>query len=367
MGSIDKHNYEAWLLDYHEGNLTAEQQAELLLFLESHPELKPLSENPVSIRLSADEKDSFPNRADLWRHKVTADNIDHFLIARLEGDLSPAEERMVAEFLASHPRYRENERLIGLVRMEPGNEVFPGKQLLTHPISVGERGRKKAYFIYAAAASVIVLLGAYYLFTGNRAMQNELASTETATESAKPVGQVPARDTSIADTGPGNISEGPEAAYPAGVPVRTMEPVEIPVTETSDPESGHKADTPDAGSQPEEPVAPSMESQLIREMLAEEFDNDPDKLDEEQFEAMLDRIIASGTDSIPESALPQPAINDQPDVVPEKAPTPLLDALAWSASRVSKQVALRKNYNQDGELVAYRFEAGPLKFGRKSK
>ena len=37
---INLHNYEAVFLDYYEGNLSAEDVSELLLFLENHPELK---------------------------------------------------------------------------------------------------------------------------------------------------------------------------------------------------------------------------------------------------------------------------------------------------------------------------------------
>ena len=40
MNRINLSNYEAWLLDYAEGNLSAEDTAELLLFMEQHHELQ---------------------------------------------------------------------------------------------------------------------------------------------------------------------------------------------------------------------------------------------------------------------------------------------------------------------------------------
>ncbi len=40
MSLITKNNYEAFLLDYIEGNLSPEMRAELMLFFENHPELK---------------------------------------------------------------------------------------------------------------------------------------------------------------------------------------------------------------------------------------------------------------------------------------------------------------------------------------
>ena len=39
MSQINIHNYEAYLLDFSEGNLTDELQMELELFLIQHPEL----------------------------------------------------------------------------------------------------------------------------------------------------------------------------------------------------------------------------------------------------------------------------------------------------------------------------------------
>ena len=40
MSNINRNNYEAFLLDYVEQNLTAELVAELMLFLEQNPDLK---------------------------------------------------------------------------------------------------------------------------------------------------------------------------------------------------------------------------------------------------------------------------------------------------------------------------------------
>jgi len=39
MGQINIHNYEAYLLDFSEGNFTNELQVELELFLIQHPEI----------------------------------------------------------------------------------------------------------------------------------------------------------------------------------------------------------------------------------------------------------------------------------------------------------------------------------------
>jgi hypothetical protein len=55
MNRINFSNYEAWLLDYAEGNLSAEDTAELLLFMEQHPELQTDVDNLMEFTLPSDE------------------------------------------------------------------------------------------------------------------------------------------------------------------------------------------------------------------------------------------------------------------------------------------------------------------------
>lgn len=52
--NINSHNYEAFFLDYHEGNLSPQQVADLLLFLEQHPGLKQDFDSFENIRLDND-------------------------------------------------------------------------------------------------------------------------------------------------------------------------------------------------------------------------------------------------------------------------------------------------------------------------
>lgn len=64
MNSINLNNYEAFLLDYVEGNLSASHQAELLLFIEQHPELE-LDLDGFQDATLAPEVNQFPNKSHL--------------------------------------------------------------------------------------------------------------------------------------------------------------------------------------------------------------------------------------------------------------------------------------------------------------
>ena len=61
MHKIDIHNYEAYLLDYSEGNLTGELQVELELFLIQHPELE-INLDELSLVTLENESASFSNK-----------------------------------------------------------------------------------------------------------------------------------------------------------------------------------------------------------------------------------------------------------------------------------------------------------------
>lgn len=101
---INKHNYEAYFLDYHEGNLSAQEVAELLLFVEQHPELRESFESFESITLD----EPTPLKADfkrLLKKEITSENIDEYLIGSSEGILNSAEEELLSSYLEQHPQY----------------------------------------------------------------------------------------------------------------------------------------------------------------------------------------------------------------------------------------------------------------------
>lgn len=131
---IDHSNYEAWLLDRLEGNLTPEQERELDAFLLLHPELAPDDGDLPTLSvdgavLSTDERNALmralpptgsPNEAELEDH----------LIARLEGDLTSAQLDALSAYLIDHPQHQRAERLYALTKLVPQAMAFAGKRAL---------------------------------------------------------------------------------------------------------------------------------------------------------------------------------------------------------------------------------------------
>lgn len=132
-GRIDHNNYEAWLLDRLEGNLTPRQEQQLDAFLAANPGLDPgLGELPTvhadDAPLAFLDKDAL--KRELPPKGMPAAPIDDFLIAQLEGDLSTPQLQALQRHLAAHPELGHDQRLLALCRLEPGDAVFADKAAL---------------------------------------------------------------------------------------------------------------------------------------------------------------------------------------------------------------------------------------------
>lgn len=153
---INRHNYEAWFLDYTEGNLNEQQVADLLIFLEQHKDLKAEFENDFGNIVLKPEAISFKQK-DLLKKQtaISESNIDDFLIADNEGLLVESEKRELEIFIEQNPAYKKDEKLFSLVYLAKTNAVrFPNKNQL----------KKRAGFIiplyvkYAAAAAIALFI-----------------------------------------------------------------------------------------------------------------------------------------------------------------------------------------------------------------
>ena len=90
---INRHNYESWFLDHSDGLLSAEQVAEVLLFLETNPDLKEEFELlDQNITIPTDDVYSFSK--DSLKHVLDKGQEDEeLIISYLENDLSIKERK----------------------------------------------------------------------------------------------------------------------------------------------------------------------------------------------------------------------------------------------------------------------------------
>ncbi|MGZ4035693.1 MAG: hypothetical protein ACXVP4_12575 [Bacteroidia bacterium] len=130
--NINKNNYEAFFLDYHEGNLSPQQVADLLLFIEQHPELKEEFESFENFTLEDFSAITFENKSGL-KKEITNDNKDEYFIRSVEDTLSSIEKNLLDNFIKQHPQYIADLNLFQKTKLNPDSSiVFENKESLKH-------------------------------------------------------------------------------------------------------------------------------------------------------------------------------------------------------------------------------------------
>lgn len=168
MEHISIFNYEAFYLDFLEGNLNEEETALFLAFMEAHPELKLDDESLVSVEVETSNLDpqfknslkqvSFPDTP------ITLSNVEQFLIAETEGQLSSTKLAELEAFVATNSTLRQSQKLYATAHLKADlSVVYADKAGLK---------RKKAFVLWpyvslALAASLTAILF-YVYYSGNQ-------------------------------------------------------------------------------------------------------------------------------------------------------------------------------------------------------
>jgi hypothetical protein len=128
--NININNYEAYFLDYHEGNLSPQQVADLFLFLSQHPELKKEFEDFEQIVLEDFSAPVFENK-DRLKKNITAENREEYFIRAVEGTLDTTELALLNSFLTSHPEFLTEFNLFQKTKLQADTRiVFENKPAL---------------------------------------------------------------------------------------------------------------------------------------------------------------------------------------------------------------------------------------------
>lgn len=160
-------NYESFYLDFLEGNLDESDSAALFAFLEQHPDLiveeDALAYLPEAEFTGLDSQTKSSLKFPDTEQKIGIHNIEIFLIASVENQLSEAKSKELQNFLKANPFYGEELSLYQRSRLQADlSIVFPEKRKLKKGIIVPMYAR-----FAAAAASVILVVSLFNLNQGN--------------------------------------------------------------------------------------------------------------------------------------------------------------------------------------------------------
>jgi len=190
---INRNNFEAFFLDYWEGNLSEKDMEALTYFLDLNPDLQDAFYDYQEIKgftLSANEKVVFKGKNLLKKEVVKAfaninnDNYETFVIASLEGDLSKREQNDFRDFVSLNPNIQKVIADYKKVYLKPPkNLLFQSKeQLKRKTIFLVQHNFPR--WLGAAAAILIVGMTMFYIFLSNQPVD---LTNQVAQKSQPPV------------------------------------------------------------------------------------------------------------------------------------------------------------------------------------
>ncbi len=152
---INRDNYEAYFLDYHEGRLSPEMVEEVLIFVDQNPDLKNVFEEYESVTLVADQDIVFEKKSSLKKNQIFATsqvdemNYEEFLIGETEGLLNAQQLASFEEFISINPQFKTDRKLYALAHLSTNDQiVFEAKDSLKHktiPVGLINEGTFETY------------------------------------------------------------------------------------------------------------------------------------------------------------------------------------------------------------------------------
>ncbi len=180
---INKNNYEAFLLDYLEGNLSAEITAALLLFLDNHPELDVDLTDFNIISSNENESITFNDKQNLKRKEfvINDDLIESLIISLVNGDLSKEETDKLLKVIKHDENYKKlyHQYLNTVLSAEATN--FENKFLLKGHLPITSENIE--YFLIAELENTLnenerkALVAFKTTFPGVKTLENNYAGT----------------------------------------------------------------------------------------------------------------------------------------------------------------------------------------------
>ncbi len=167
--NINSENYERFIVDYYDGQLSPAEGQMLLRFLEKYPELKEAFDRFADAPVLEKEETVFPEKAALIQREIKPvgaikeENYAEYFVLAQDGELPEKAQRQLQLFLTENPFLKEAYDRLALARLSPDEAiVFENKAQL--------KKRVVAFWLpYAtgiAAAVLLLFFGLRFLFPG---------------------------------------------------------------------------------------------------------------------------------------------------------------------------------------------------------
>jgi len=199
---INRNNYEAWFIDYLEGNLDEKLVDDLIEFLQQNPDLKEELSLFETVSLEQ-EKITFNKKELLFKEKYDAENeFNQAAIASVEGEISASEKTEFENYLSTHPEKQKEADLFNQTKLQPDQSIIYNRKNKLYRRSAG----KTILMWTTRAAAVIIVALTVYTFiekSSNKVIpENQVAVIEKEPEkkiNPTEIKEVPAKNNKVED------------------------------------------------------------------------------------------------------------------------------------------------------------------------
>lgn len=165
---IDIKNYELYVIDYLDGNLSDQLKCDFEKFLEIYPDIKSEIDDLMSFSLDTPENVSFKNKDSIKKNiihslgLINEQNYNDYFIAFHEGDLCDEEIDNVQNFLILNPDTKQEFDIFASVKLKADETVvFENKENLKRKIAVFDFNK---FITYGSSVAAVLLIGITLLF-----------------------------------------------------------------------------------------------------------------------------------------------------------------------------------------------------------
>jgi hypothetical protein len=151
---IDRSNYELWLIDWLDGNLSRDEIETVMSFLESNPDIREEFNEMASLNLKPQEA-KFRGKKPLKKslRELSVSQFEYLSIAYLENDLLPPQLKELNEIIEMDPEKAHTHALIQKTKLNPLELRYDRKfQLIRR--SVKQRVIRLSIIGLSAAATI---------------------------------------------------------------------------------------------------------------------------------------------------------------------------------------------------------------------
>lgn len=172
---IDIHNYEAYAMDYIDGNLNDSESKEMQAFLLKHPHIAMELEDLNVFELNFDNKSKLDSqfKSDLKKRAIVSSqgidesNFEEKFIAYFEKDLTKDEREDVLSFVQKNPSLHKEFESYGSLQLTADlSLIYPDKKELKK-----EESKKLILFYQIVAAAAVLIFGFWFLQTNQETLK----------------------------------------------------------------------------------------------------------------------------------------------------------------------------------------------------